>query len=185
MTPTITPQQAASLLRVGQIIAYPTEAVYGLGCDPFNERSVKHLLQLKQRDINKGLILIAALWRDVEFLVDHAEVSRGCLRRVFARWPGPVTWIFPASDSVPSWIRGEHNSIALRITAHPTAKGICKAFGGPIVSTSANLAGFPPARTRQEFLAQFDNVAIVSGRVGRLQQPTSIYDVLTGKAVRF
>lgn len=183
----IEPQQAAAILRLGKVIAYPTEAVYGLGCDPFNKHAVENLLALKQREVSKGLLLIAADWEDVVDLVDMSKLFKNDLAKVLAAWPGPVTWLFPASSKVPSWIRGAYASVALRITAHPTASAICRAFAGPIVSTSANIADQPPARTRQELLQQFGNKIefIVRGRVGRLKRPTPIYDVLTGKLVRF
>lgn len=180
-------QLAGDVLRLGKIIAYPTEAVYGLGCDPFNKNAVENLLALKQRDVSKGLLLIAASWDDVVSLVDTSALSPNKLTKVFATWPGPTTWIFPATKLVPAWIRGYHTSVALRITAHPTARAICKAFAGPIVSTSANVASQPPAKTRREVLQQFHNKIkfVVRGRVGRLKKPTTIYEVLTGDVVRF
>lgn len=178
------PEEAASALAQGEIIAYPTEGVYGFGCDPFNEDAVKRLFKLKQRDDAKGLILIAANWQQVERLVKPLLSSK--LEKVFATWPGPVTWIFLASEMVPAWIRGEHETVAIRISAHRTVKAICESFGGPIVSTSANLSGFPPPRTRRELLKQFTSGIkfIVCGRVGRLNRPTPIYDAVSGKVIR-
>lgn len=180
----ITPEDAAIMLRQGEVIAYPTEGVYGFGCDPFNEKAVKRLLQLKQRDDAKGFILIAADWSQVEYLVKPLSKSR--MKKIFATWPGPVTWVFPVSDKVPAWIRGEHNTVAIRISACRTVKEICKSFNGSIVSTSANLSGFPPARTRQELLKQFPSGIsfIVCGRVGKLNRPTPIYDAVSGKTLR-
>jgi L-threonylcarbamoyladenylate synthase len=183
----ITTQQAADVLKFGKIIAYPTEAVYGLGCDPFNQKAVEDLLVLKERDVSKGLLLIAASWDDVVGLVNMDMISPCALDHVYNAWPGAVTLVFPATAKVPLWIRGAHNSVALRVTAHPVVRAICKAFAGPIVSTSANIADQLPARTQREVRQQFANTIeyIVAGRVGRLKKPTPIYDVLTGNVVRF
>jgi L-threonylcarbamoyladenylate synthase len=180
----ITSKDAAPILHKGEVIAYPTEAVYGLGCDPFNKEAVKRLLKLKRRHDAKGFILIAASWRQVEDLVKPLPINR--LEGILATWPGPVTWIFPASPKVPAWIKGEHATVAIRVSAHRTVQAICKSFGGPIVSTSANLSGFPPARTRKELLKQFASSIgfIVCGRVGRLIGPTPIYDAVSGKMIR-
>lgn len=151
----ITPAYAALLLRVGVVVAYPTEAVYGLGCDPFNKNAVYDLLALKQRDVSRGLILLSSSWENAAFLVDKKRIPNVRLQQVLTISPEVVTWVFPASVNVPNWIKGQHDSVALRITTHPIAKAICESFGCPIVSTSANLAHLPPARTKQELLQQF------------------------------
>lgn len=173
-----------NILKRGGIIAYPTEAVFGLGCDPDNEAAVLKLLRLKQRDVTKGLILIASSWEQIQPLV--ATVAPQVLAKVLATWPGPYTWLLPASNQVPVWIKGEHASVALRVTAHPVAKAICEAYGKPIVSTSANLAALPPARTTNEVQQQFPSGIdlIVPGNVGPLQEPTPIRDALTGAIIR-
>lgn len=174
----------ASILRQGGIIAYPTEAVFGLGCDPFNKTAVNRILQLKNRDVAKGLILIAAAWEQLKPLVTDVPAAK--LAAALATWPGPHTWLFPANAKVPAWIKGEHTSVALRVTQHPIAKAICEIFGGPIVSTSANIAHFSPAKTAAEVLAQFPHGIdyIISGEVGSLSNPTPIRDVMTGEIVR-
>jgi L-threonylcarbamoyladenylate synthase len=173
-----------AVLQSGGIIAYPTEAVYGLGCDPFNEDAVKRILQLKQRTPDKGLILIAANWDQIKGLV--ADVSQAILQKVLATWPGPTTWLLPASAKVPSWIKGDHSSIALRVSAHPVVQQICSAYGGPIVSTSANVADQLPARNIHEVLQQFPHGIdfMVPGEVGPLSQPTTIRDALTDAVKR-
>lgn len=174
----------AQILHQGGIIAYPTEAVFGLGCDPFNEAAVLRLLKLKQREVNKGLILIAANYAQIAPLI--AAVPKEILQKVRATWPGPHTWLLPASEKVPAWIKGEHASVALRVSAHKIVKAICEAFGGPLVSTSANVAANSPARTGKEVLQQFPHGIdlIVAGRVGALKNPTPIRDALSGEAVR-
>ena len=171
-------------LQQGGIIAYPTEGVYGLGCDPFNEIAVKHLCELKQRSIEKGLILISHSWDYIASLTKPVDLT--ILKKIQATWPGPCTWVFPASTKVPTWIRGLHNSIALRITNHPIARTLCKVYAKPIVSTSANPSNLPAANTIIEvqhyFGSQIDY--ILEGKVGNLQGPTSIWDAITGKQLR-
>ena len=175
---------ATRILSKGGVIAYPTEGVYGLGCDPFNEQAVKKLLALKERPIEKGLILIAANWQQIEALIQ--PLSSKQLEKIQATWPGPITWVFPASDKAPPWICGEHFSIALRITDHPIAHALCEAFDQPIVSTSANVANQPAATSMAEVQKYFadKDVFMVQGEVGLLQKPTPIRDALTGNYYR-
>lgn len=177
-------RKAIEILKNKGVIAYPTEAVYGLGCDPFSKSAVEKILKLKKRDVSKGLILIAANWEQIKELTN--PVPKEKLEQAFKTWPGPVTWVFPASDKAPKWITGKHDSIALRITDHPVAKKLCEEFGGPIVSTSANLESHSPAKTEMAVKEYFpkDVVCFVLGEVGNLSRPTSVYDVLTGKIIR-
>src|SRR4030067_1807882 len=128
-------------LHKGGIIAYPTEGVYGLGCDPFNETAALRLLKIKQRHINKGLILIASDWNQVKNLI-KLDLKKYPVIKLNNK--NPITWVFPATKKVPRWITGKFNSVAIRVTSHPIAKKICQKFGGPIVSTSANLTKQPP-----------------------------------------
>lgn len=177
-------RKAVSKLKHGKVIAYPTEAVFGLGCDPFNERAVLKILELKQRQADKGLILIASSWEQIKELTQ--PLSNEILKKAFDTWPGPYTWIFPKSAKVPSWISGKFNSVALRVTAHPIAKAICDLYGGPIVSTSANVEGEKPAKASTEIRQQFPRKIdyIVDADVGDLALPTTIRDILTDNALR-
>lgn len=177
---------AAAALRRGGVIAYPTEAVWGLGCDPFNEAAVMRLLALKQREVDKGLILIAADDGQLEGLVDWDSLTDARRAEIRASWPGPHTWVMPATARVPRWITGEHDGVAVRITGHPLAVRLCHAFGGALVSTSANAAGAPPPRTLAEadaaLFAALD--AVLEGDTGRLERPTPIRNALTGTPLR-
>ncbi len=177
-------QQAATVLHQGGLIAYPTEAVYGLGCDPFNRNAVERLCALKQRSLKQGLLLIAANFAQVERLI--APLPQAALDRAKATWPGPHTWVFPRSAEVPDWISGEHSGIALRVSAHPIAVALCEQFGGALVSTSANRHGTPPALSAAEVAAGFGNSInlIVEGALGGLGQPTPIRDALSGAVIR-
>jgi L-threonylcarbamoyladenylate synthase len=176
--------KAVTVLQHHGVIAYPTEAVYGLGCDPFNEAAVVQLLQIKHRASSKGLILIAANWEQVAFLTQ--PLAAEIMAPIHATWPGPVTWIFPASGQVPSWIRGDHTTIALRITAHPIAHQLCEKYGKPLVSTSANRQGQRPARDTAGVTQTFGNTLdfVLPGKVGELTKPTEIREAISGKILR-
>lgn len=177
-------RHAARLLRLGGILAYPTEAVFGLGCDPLNEQAVGRLLEIKQRAVNKGLILIGSDLTQVQpYMQPVADIH---MRKVLNSWPGAATWLLPAAKWVPPWITGQHKSIALRVTAHPVAAAICEAFGGAIVSTSANLSRRPPARNALQTRIRCANQpdVILSAATGHLDSPTPIKDALTGHSIR-
>jgi L-threonylcarbamoyladenylate synthase len=174
--------QALDALRLGQVLAYPTEAVYGLGCDPFNQHAVQRILSLKGRKVSKGLIVLIAEWPQLFALI--GDLPLAMLDCVTETWPGPTTWIFPKSDSIPPWLSGDNDSIAIRMTGHPVARQLCQL--GPIVSTSANPHGQEPARSL-EALDQFFSEGldgVVVGDLGKESQPSAIYDVLTGKRLR-
>lgn len=175
---------AARALRRGGVVAYPTEAVWGLGCDPLDRSAVWRLLALKNRPATKGLILIAS---DFDMLEPFLQpLNEKLERRAFATWPGPVTWLWPASAYAPDWITGGGPRIAVRVTRHPVASALCDAFGGAIVSTSANISGREPARSASQVRLMFGRQidALLPGALGRLARPTTIRDVLTGRTVR-
>lgn len=175
---------AVEALRRGGVIAYPTEAVWGLGCDPLNEHAVDRVFVLKQRPRSVGVLLIAS---NVDQIKDWvADVPEDAMARAMATWPGPHTWIFPRSARVPAWVSGGLSGVALRVTAHPVAAALCDAWGGPLVSTSANRHGHAPSRSEKELEDAFGESldAIVSGELGGLEQPTPIRDAISGAVVR-
>ena len=179
---------AVKWLHKGGIIAYPTEAVYGLGCDPFNYNTVSQLSTIKKRSMKKGFILIASEWKQVEFLTE--PIDSRMLARVFDTWPGPLTWTFPISKKAPNWIIGQHLTIAIRVTAHPLAKLLCQQFGGPLISTSANQKGNPPIRDVKILRMVFGKkirkiLEDSSGSSPPSKRPTQIRDVITGKILRY
>lgn len=171
-------------MRDGGVAAYPTEACFGLGCDPRDARAVRRILSLKRRSPHQGLILAAATLVQLRPYLDPSAAS--LLHEPLATWPGPVTWILPASRFTPRWITGAHDSVAVRVSACRDVVSLCRAFGGAIVSTSANPHGAPPARTvhdvRRYFGRRID--ALVIGRVGGLANPTEIRDAATGAVLR-
>jgi L-threonylcarbamoyladenylate synthase len=176
---------AVDVLKNEEVIAYPTEAVFGVGCDPDSEVAVTRLLELKQRPVEKGLILIAATFEQLRPYIDDSMLSQAQRDTIFAVWPGPVTFVFPAQPTTPRWLTGRFDSLAVRVTDHPLVVELCQTFGKPLVSTSANLTGLPPCRTSQEVLAQFGNdFPVVRGETGGRLNPSEIRDALTGERFR-
>ncbi len=132
-------------LRRGGVVLHPTEGVWGLACDPSDPVAVNRLLGLKGRSASKGLILVGA---DVAAFADELDPlppEQRCL--ILESWPGPVTWILP-SDRFPPWVGGGRDTVAVRVPGHPGIRDLCAAYGGPLVSTSANRSGAAPARNR-------------------------------------
>lgn len=177
---------AVALLRQGGVLAYPTEAVFGLGCDPLNRGAVEALFVLKQRSPTQGVLLIAADFSQVEHFIATDDVPPTVMAKVHASWPGPATWIFPRSIAVPAWIAGAHAGIALRVTAHPAAALLCRAFGGALVSTSANPHGVPPARSAADVESYFGDAlaGVLDAPLGGQTRPTVIRDALSGAIIR-
>lgn len=170
-------------LKRGGVIAYPTESCYGLGCDPRNPRAVRRVLALKRRSATKGLILIAAHPRQLRPFL--AELPPSLLRKMHAAWPGPHTWLVPAAHDCPEFLRGAHDTIAVRVTAHPAAARLCRLAGMALVSTSANLSGGKAAKTAQECRRQFGRrVLVMPGRIGARRRPSTIQHLTTGKVIR-
>jgi L-threonylcarbamoyladenylate synthase len=178
-------KQAVNILQAGGVIAYPTEAVYGLGCDPFNLQAVEKLFHVKQRPVEKGVILVAA---SVEQISTYVELQgRSWEGEVLASWPGPMTWVLPikATANLPDWITGGRKTVAIRVSAHPTVQALCRAFGQPIVSTSANLSNQTPASSCAEIKQVFeDSVWCLEGELGDLMQPTQIKEASSGQILR-
>lgn len=177
-------RRAARCIAAGGILAYPTEAVFGLGCDPWNRDAVERLLAIKRRPMHKGLILIAA---DFDQLVPFVEpLDQERMRAVLASWPGPVTWLLPAREETPLWLRGSHATLAVRVTAHPLAAALCASARSALVSTSANISSRAPARTplqvRRIFGSRVDQV--LAGPCGPRTRPSTIRDGRTGKVIR-
>jgi len=175
---------AVRALKGGGVIAYPTEAVYGLGCDPRNTAALRQLLHLKQRRADKGLILIAANMAQLRPYI--ALLSADLRARLLAMWPGAYTWVLPARLGVSPLLRGRHRGIAVRITAHPQAAALCRAFGGAIVSTSANRSGCLPLLSAQAVRRQWrqDLAYILAGKTGDRSVPSEIWDSFSGRRLR-
>ena len=177
-------RRAVVTLHAGGIVAYPTEAVYGIGCDPWDRAGVERVFAVKRRPVDKRCIIIAADVEQLERLIDvHAPRFSTFAARY---WPGPVTLVTPARDEAPAWLVGADGTLATRVTGHPVARGLCARFRGPLISSSANRAGRPPARdalrARAAFGTEID--CYVAGPVGGLDAPTRIIDTRDGRLVR-
>lgn len=179
-------QQAVRTLRHGGLVAYPTEAVYGLGCDPLNGHAVGHLLALKRRPVEKGLILIASEVEQLSQYIDLESLPALRQQEILASWPGPTTWLIPVRTGVPAWLTGKHQTLAVRVTAHPLARALCDAAGFALVSTSANLTDHPPARNALQVRAIFKTQVdcILTGATGRLRKPSEIRHAISGNIIR-
>ena len=176
--------RAARIVRAGGVIAYPTEAVFGLGCLPRERRAVMRVLEIKRRSWRKGLILIGA---DLAQLERYVALPTGPRRaEVLATWPGPSTWVLDARADAPRWITGGRASVAVRVTAHPVAAELCRSVGDALVSTSANVSRRPPHRRlltlRRDLGRSVDYV--LAGPLGSLASPTPIRDGRSGRLLR-
>lgn len=176
--------QASHILHASGVIAYPTETVWGLGCDPFNLSALERVINIKRRDADKGLILVAADISQFDFLL--ADCSENDLEKLKASWPGAVTWLVPHKNRVPHLVHGKFDTVAIRVSSHPMVQALCQQFGGPIVSTSANFSGKPTvtsaiqARTVLGPYLDF----ILQGPVGLAKSPSRIIDLSSGRVIR-
>lgn len=176
--------EIAAIVRDGGVVAYPTEAVWGLGCDPFNQDAVKRILALKSRPVEKGLILIAGAaqhlepWREI---LEYATFTR--LIEVTDR---PTSWVVPDTLITPDWVRGQHSGVAIRLSQHEPVQALCSAYDGVLVSTSANPAGLEPARSKEQVLDYFGDQldALYDASLGHAEQPSQVLDLMTGKQFR-
>lgn len=173
-------------LHQGQVVAYPTEGVFGVGCDPDKPAAIEKLLTIKQRPKEKGLILIAADFAQLAPYVDIRSLDSERQEQIFASWPGPVTWVLPASDQTSSWVTGQFDTVAVRVSDHPLVVKLCQGFGKPLISTSANLSGQPSAMTADEVREQLGDklAAILEGETGGRNKPSAILDGRSGKVLR-
>lgn len=177
-------QHATQTLFSGGVIAYPTEAVWGLGCDPHNRHAVEKLLAMKQRPAHKGLILVAA---NIDQFQPYLQgLSEHLLAQLNQAWPGPRTFIVPDNGFAPSLVRGDHHGVALRVSQHPSIISLCHHFGGPIVSTSANRSRLPAAKwpwqIRKQWPKQLDY--LLPGTLGSANKPSQIIDLVSGTILR-
>ena len=173
-----------ALVRSGGVIAYATESCFGLGCDPRRLDAVARILAMKQRHFSKGLILVAEDF--ARFRPWVSGIPQAMQAEILASWPGPFTWLLPARDGVSRLLRGNHELIAVRVSAHPLVRRLCREVGCALVSTSANRASRPALRTAAAVAREFGREVdfVVPGRVGRSDRPSTIRHGLTGEVLR-
>ena len=177
--------QAAVVVHQGGVIAYPTEAVWGLGCDPWNRDAVYRILDIKARPVEKGMILVAASESQITPLLEPLTATQR--QTLSDSWPGPFTWLIPDINHwVPDWVKGQFDTVAVRISDHPVVQALCEAIGRPLISTSANRAGEPPLLTEQALHQHFGTQVdlIVPGETGSQNTPSEIRDLRTGQIIR-
>ena len=181
MTPSpIALRRISTLIQAGGIGAYPTEGVYGLGCDPLNERAIARVIALKGRADNKGLIVIAASQRQLDPLVHWPEGF------TLETGPRPITWVVPVAEGLPPLLTGGRKTIAIRVTNHPPVIALCNAAGMPLVSTSANRSGRPACLRDWQIRKQFRHSVdwILPAKLGNQRGPSEIREAATGRVLR-
>lgn len=176
--------EAIAVIKSGGIIAYPTEAVFGLGCNPFDEQAVLKLLALKKRSVKQGLILIASNIRQILPLIQPKTPND--LARALKTWPGHHTWVFPKSKLVPAWVSGDHNTIAIRVSSHPIVKQLCDELDQPLISTSANLSKQDNLNSIKHIKSTFNDKIqfYIDAPVGNEKQASPICDAHTFQTLR-
>jgi len=175
--------KAAEIIRNGDLIAYPTETVYGLGGAPFNSEAIAKIFTAKGRGENKGIILLIRHTDDLPRLI--LSVSPAAQTLMDAFWPGPLTLIFKAHPDLPTSLLGGLDTVALRHSSSPTAGQLLTALGGPLTSTSANRSGEPPCRSAQSVqtaLGDHLNLILDGGESFEIQ-PSTLVDVSTDQVV--
>jgi len=177
-------EQAVQIIKDGGVIAYPTEGVFGLGCDPENQTAVKRILRMKQREMTQGLILVASSTDQVLPVTTMDPIA--LVQMTSVTWPGATTWVLPATDKIPAWVKGDHQGVAVRVTSHPVAYAITQQLGRPIISTSANPHHMPPATNAEQVQGYFPEHIdlIIPGQVDKNLGPSEIRDSLSGKILR-
>ena len=176
---------AVTALKRDGVIAYPTEAVFGLGCSPHSDSALQRIIAIKGRDSHKGFILIAS---DISQLAGFiAPVSQQQQLQLDEHWPGPVTFVAPAHAAVRgSLLCGYRDTLAVRVSSHPVVVQLCESYAGAIVSTSANRSGEAALRdaaaVSRVFGGELDH--IVDAAVGSLASPTMILDLGSGQRLR-
>ena len=175
-------QQAAKIIQSGGVISYPTESVFGLGCDPLNEFAVNKILKLKNRAVEKGLIIVAG---DLKQLKPYVELSTEEEQKILNE-KSDTTWLVKKSELTPGWVSGNHKKVAVRVSNHPLIFQLCQIINQPLISTSANPSGSAPAITSQQSKHYFSNnvdlyIDYASKGTG---QPTQIKDITTDIVIR-
>jgi len=135
-------RHAASIIRQGGILAYPTDTIYGLGCDPYNPDAVNRLSEIKHRPLNKLFILLAADIDQLKGLIDIDTEQQD----IIATQKSATSWIISASKTAPEWLTDNDNNITIRISQNLVVQKLCRHLGHAIISSSANLTGKTPAQ---------------------------------------
>ncbi|CAL4323114.1 Threonylcarbamoyl-AMP synthase [Buchnera aphidicola (Pterocallis alni)] len=173
------------MLHANKIIIYPTESVFGFGCNPDNDSVITKLFKLKNRNINKGVILIASQYNYLLPYINSDKILSFHKKLMCCNWPECITFLVPAKFNVSKLITGNSGLIAVRITKHPLVKKLCEYFSKPIVSTSANISGMP-SLTKKKYLFKYFglNIPLLYGSLGKNLYPSRIFNIMNGEFIR-
>tara|TARA_B100000401_G_scaffold432152_1_gene369127 strand:+ start:812 stop:1360 length:549 start_codon:yes stop_codon:yes gene_type:complete len=174
---------AIEYLKKGEVIGYPTEAVYGIGCDPWNKLGVEKVAKIKRRPLNKPFLMVASSIEQLDDLVDVTKLTN----QVKLSWPGHTTWLIKAKRNVPSWLQDtESRKVGIRISSHPIVKNLCDLFKKPIISTSANISGEEEIKNQLDFKKNFSLKIkyLVDGKLGHYEKTSTIIDMESNKKIR-
>ena len=167
-------------LHSGEVIAYPTEGVWGLGCDPCSKEAISKLLKLKGRSEAKGLILIGSSLKQFSQFVEIDKYKE----KLLEKWPGPHTWLVPPKEGISKLIIGDNENIALRLSSHKEVVELCEEFNGALISSSANKENSPTLGSAEQIQDVFPKIKVLRGNLGGLNQPSKIQDLITGQVIR-
>jgi len=170
-------REAARLLRAGEVVVFPTETVYALGCHGLRSDALRRLRRLRRRPADKGFILLIAEAADVTALAER--ISPAARRLMNRCWPGPLTLVLPARPELPRELTGGQGTMAVRLSSHPVARELARLVGAPLAAPSANRPGEPPARTAAEALAPFGEAVAwaLDGGTSAGSRPSTVVDV--------
>ena len=173
-------------LKSGGVIAYPTESIFGLGCDPDNRGAVQKILRLKRRPQRKGLILVADRLAKLQRYIAPLSASQSLqMQQSWQNRARGHTWLAPAAKHCPKWLTGRHKTLAVRVSNHALTAGLSRSTGMALVSTSANRSGCQPAKTTRQCRQLFGGqVRIIKGMTGGASKPSIIQDLASGRIIR-
>lgn len=176
-------ERISRTLKHGGVIAYPTESVYGLGCDPYNQKSLQRILDIKGRSPDKGLIILVSKIEQALPFIAVPDVDQ--LAKFNSREPRATTWLMPIKTGLSRLLCGNHQKLAVRLTSHPIPKAICDYTGQALVSTSCNLQGKTEMKTTSEVRSRMGLKVeqVIAGQCG-MQKPSRIVDLLSGQVIR-
>jgi L-threonylcarbamoyladenylate synthase len=176
--------EAARSLRQGHIVCFPTETFYGLAVDALNNDAVEALVQLKERDVGAAIALIVPDEASAAALTSSWPPRAQALAR--RHWPGPLTLVCPARAGLPSALVGPGGGVGMRVSSHPIAGSLARAFGGPITATSANPSGQPPASSVEEGRAYFgERIAVyLDGGPSVAERPSTVVSISDSGEIR-
>ena len=168
--------KAASIVRRGGLVVFPTDTLYGLGANPFSRDAVSRVYNIKGRSPRKPLPILLAESHHATMLVDAGK-KFWALARLF--WPGPLTIVAPPAPDAPEWLAGPEG-IGVRLPDSPIARGLARLVGGAIVGTSANKSGMEPPRTAQEAMFMLGSTveAYIDAGLTPLGKPSTVVRLL-------